>query len=81
MNKLWHVLLGRGKHDDEIIAEGSMRAHAIKNQMQEDLGNIMNEIKEVNRASTERLGEVNKKLGLISQQIAIATGAKKRGYE
>lgn len=76
MNKLIHYLLGKGKRDERIIREKTEEAHKIKSSITKDLIILRRDVDKVNKDMQKHLDKISKKIGVVTEQIAVATGNK-----
>lgn len=74
-------LFGRSKKNDTIIKEKTQEASDIKKALQQDVVAFRRQIATANKDVELDLISISKEIGAISRYIAIATGAKKRGYD
>ncbi len=81
-------LLGRkdvvgkeSKINDQKVEEKRVEAHDLKNQMTTDILRIKKKVDKINKDTNIKLQEISADLETVTYQIAVATGAKKRGLK
>lgn len=81
MIKIFKKLLGSDGQAEEIVQGKREEAHQIKNQMTRDILHIKKRVDKINRDTNVKLNEISVDLETVTYNIAIATGAKKRGLK
>lgn len=74
-------LLGRSKKNDTIIEEKKKEASDIKRALRRDVVAFRRQVATTNHEMENELISISQEIGAVSRYIAIATGAKKRGYD
>ena len=77
----WKKLMGRDERNEEKIEAKREEAHSIKNAITKDVLKIQKKVDKINKATNIKLNEISVDLKTVTYNIAIATGAKKRGLK